>query len=158
MLSRIVGPFLKLSDDTFQVQLNRTFCTVDRRNNDMWILASHPGDDEYKSAVQQALLRLVANRDGQPQKITFPGIPDQPLGTGTVALKASSDAHLPVHYFVREGPAEVEGSTLTLLPIPPRARFPVYVTVVAWQWGRKIEPKVQTAPLEQVTFAITKSP
>jgi hypothetical protein len=155
VLSPIVGPVVKLADDTFQIHLDRKFSTTDRRNNDIWILASHPGDDQYKSAVQQALFRLQPNKEGRPQKITFPNIPDQPIGTKTVSLNASSDAGLPVHYFVREGPAEVEGNTLTLLPIPPRAKFPVRVTVFAWQWGRGSDPKVQTAPFEEVSFNIS---
>jgi hypothetical protein len=154
VLSPIFGAIVKLADDTFQIHLDRKFSTADRRNNDIWILASHPGDDYYKSAVQQALFRLQPNREGQPQKITFANIPDQPIGLKTVSLNATSDAGLPAHDFVREGPAEVEGRTLTLLPIPPRARFPVRVTVVAWQWGRGGDPKVQTAPLEEVSFNI----
>jgi len=38
----------------------------------------------------------------------------------------------------------------------PRAKFPVKVTVVAWQYGRVLEPKLKTAePVEQ-TFSIVK--
>ena len=54
----------------------------------------------------------------------------------SVELRATSDAGLPVSYFVREGPGVIEGSTLRLTPIPPRAKFPIILTVVAWQWGR----------------------
>ena len=35
-----------------------------------------------------------------------------------------------------------------------RARFPVNVTVVAWQWGRGAEPRVKTAAPVERTFAI----
>jgi hypothetical protein len=37
----------------------------------------------------------------------------------------------------------VEGDTLKFTPIPPRAKFPVKVTVVAWQHG--LPGKVKTA-------------
>jgi hypothetical protein len=62
-----------------------------------------------------------------------------------------------VYYYVREGPAEVRGDTLVFTPIPPRSKFPVKVTVVAWQWGRSVEPKVQTAAPVEMTFSITRS-
>jgi hypothetical protein len=40
--------------------------------------------------------------------------------------------------------------------IPRRARFPIEVTVVAWQWGRSIEPKLQSATPIERRFLITK--
>ena len=70
-------------------------------------------------------------------------------------LRATSDAGAPVYYYVREGPAEVEGDTLRFTKLPPRAKFPVRVTVVAWQYGRSLEPKLQSAaPVEQSFFVI----
>jgi hypothetical protein len=49
------------------------------------------------------------------------------------------------------GPAVVENGVLKIAELPTRARFPVSVKVVAWQFGRGIEPLVQTAqPVEQV--------
>jgi hypothetical protein len=47
-------------------------------------------------------------------------------------------------------------NTLKLTAIPPRAKFPVTVTVVAWQWGRSIPPLLKTAvPIER-TFNVIK--
>jgi hypothetical protein len=63
---------------------------------------------------------------------------------------------VPVHYYVREGPAEIEGDTLKFTAIPPRAKYPVKVTVIAWQWGRSIEPKLKTAEPVERTFNIVK--
>lgn len=155
-VSRITGPVRQVNHDTFQVQLNRTASTKDSRNLDVWILASHPGDARFKSAVQQALLHLQPNTRGSAQKIDFPPIADQPANAISVALRATSSSGLPVSYYVREGPAEVEGDTLRLTTIPPRARRPVSITVVAWQWGRSTEPAVNTAtPVEQ-TFEIIR--
>ena len=31
---------------------------VDRRMGDIWLVAKHPGDAEYKSAVEQALMKI----------------------------------------------------------------------------------------------------
>jgi hypothetical protein len=96
------------------------------------------------------------NTDGQRQQITFNAITNQKQGTKFIQLKATSDAGVPVHFYVKEGPVLIKGSQLQFTKIPPRAKFPVKVTVVAWQYGRSTEPKLQTAhPVEQ-TFYITK--
>lgn len=71
-------------------------------------------------------------------------------------LNAVSSANVPVYYYVREGPAEIEGNTLRFTAIPPRAKFPLRVTVVAWQWGRSIEPKLKTADPVERSFNLTK--
>ncbi|MCS3161951.1 hypothetical protein NXX71_14925 [Bacteroides faecis] len=39
--------------------------------------------------------------------------------------------------------------------IPPRTKFPVKITVVAWQYGRSTEPKVQTAEAVEQSFCLT---
>ena len=61
-----------------------------------------------------------------------------------------------MQYYVREGPAEVDGDTLRMTAIPPRAKFPVRVTVVAWQFGRATEPMLKAAASVERTFLITK--
>lgn len=156
-LSRISGPVVQLSRDTFAVSLNRSSIPGDRRAGDIWLLASHPGDAKYKSAVQQALLKIpIRLTEGTEQHITFPKISDQKAGAKSVRLAATSDAHVKVYYYVREGPAEADGDQLKFTRIPPRAKFPVKVTVVAWQYGRALAPKLQSAePVEQ-SFLITK--
>jgi hypothetical protein len=85
-------------------------------------------------------------------------IPDQKAGTSMppVKLAARSSAKIPVYYYVREGPAEVDDAgTLTFTPVPPRSKYPVSVTVVAWQWGRSIDPLIQSAKPVERTFTIT---
>lgn len=156
-LSRLSGPVAKINDDTFRVQFDRIYSTSDKRNFDIWLLASHPGDAKYKSAVQQALLKIpIRFTDGAEQRIAFPKIPNQKLGTKSVKLNATSDSGAKVYYYVREGPAEVDGDVLKFTAIPPRAKHPLKVTVVGWQYGRSIEPKLKSAePVEQ-TFFITK--
>ena len=87
------------------------------------------------------------------------GVYDQVMkaltGTDVVELRAESDCGLPVRYYVKEGPAEVEsGHRLRLTRIPPRAQFPVKVTVVAWQYG--LPGKVQTDEPVERSFYIVK--
>jgi hypothetical protein len=155
-LSRIVGPCTQTGPDTFALCFGRAEYTANRRNNDMWIVASHPGDEQYKGMVQQLMVRANPNKDGVPQQITFPEIPDQKPDAKSLKLNASSDAGVPVSYYVREGPVEVEGDTLRFTPIPPRAKFPVKVTVIAWQWGHSTDPKIRTAERVERTFSIVK--
>jgi hypothetical protein len=58
-----------------------------------------------------------------------------------------------VRFFVREGPAEITGDTLRFTAVPPRAKFPLAVTVVAWELGRATEPRRQAAtPVERTFF------
>jgi hypothetical protein len=73
------------------------------------------------------------------------GYPNQRKGKKALQLHATTDAGLPVQYYVLEGPVEMNGNLLKFTPIPPKAKFPVKVTVVAWQYGQSIEPKVQPA-------------
>jgi hypothetical protein len=156
-ISRISGPVVQLSADTFSVCFNRSSIPADRRAGDIWLLASHPGDARYRSAVQQALLKIpIRLADGSEQHIAFPQIPDQKVGAKSVRLNASSDSGARVHYYVREGPAEIDGDELKFTAIPPRARFPVKVTVVAWQYGRSTEPKLRTAKPVDCSFFILK--
>lgn len=151
----ITGPVQQLGPDAFRVAFNRTFSTTDKRGHDIWFLAHHPGDDTYKGAVQQALLRVPRFADGVSQTITFPAIADQKAGVTTVPLAANSSAGAPVGYYVREGPAFVRDGVLHLVPLPPRAKLPVKITVVAWQAGRGSGPKLQTAVPVERTFLLT---
>ncbi|HEY8932909.1 MAG TPA: hypothetical protein VIM44_06335, partial [Rariglobus sp.] len=132
---------------------------ANRRNHDLWLVASHPGDERYKSIVQQAMVHVTPTKTGTPQRITFPAIADVTVdktlaAPAPIALAATSDAGVPVAYYVREGPAEIDGSTLRFTAIPPRSKFPINVTVVAWQFGRATEPKLQTADRVERTFRL----
>ncbi len=155
-VSRITGPAVVQPDGIVRVELNRTASTTDRRAGDIWLLAESPGDRNFKSAVQQAVLHVPEIKTGAEQHLTFSLLPDQKVGAKELKLTATSDAGLPVHYYVREGPASVDGERLILTPIPPGAKLPIRVTVVAWQLGRFGEPAVKAAqPVEQ-SFAILR--
>jgi hypothetical protein len=149
---RIEGPIEQIGPDTFRLSMNRGFTP----SQDIWICATHPGDEQFKSAVQQACIKLPHNTAGADQVITFDPIPNQKLGTGSVELLARSSAGLPVHFFVREGPAVVSGETLRLLDPPVRSKFPLHVTVIAWQWGRSIAPLVKSAQMVEQSFEVQR--
>lgn len=62
---------------------------------------------------------------------------------------ATSDSGLPVYYYVKYGPAEIHGNMLKFKEIPPRSKFPIEVSVVAWQYG--IYGRFRTAePVERI--------
>lgn len=155
-VSRITGPVEQTGPDTFAIRFNRLSMPSDRRMGDIWLVARHPGDARYRNAVEQALMKIPFRlTDGADQQIHFPAIADQKAGIKSLMLNAASSAGVPVYYYVREGPAEMDGATLKFTKIPPRTKFPAKVTVVAWQYGRNIEPRLKTAePVEQ-TFSIT---
>jgi hypothetical protein len=157
VIERICGPFEKLGPETFAVRFNRSGAAGGTRALELVFAAVHPGDAEYKPAVQQGHMMIPArNAEGAEQKTTFLEIPDQPLDTKSVKLRATSDSGAKVYYYVLAGPAEVDGAELKLLPVPPRSRFPVKVTVVAWQYGRAKDPKLKTAEPVERSFYLTK--
>ncbi|MBI2512113.1 MAG: hypothetical protein HYV96_09040 [Opitutae bacterium] len=150
LVSAITGPVEPIAPGVFRVAFSRTASTIDARSHDIWLRAHHPGDARHKGAVQQALLRVPAFTEGAGQTIDFPPIADQFASAEFVPLAATSDAGVSVSYYVREGPAFVRGGILHFTPLPPRTRFPVTITVVAWQLGRGAAPKLRAAlPVER---------
>ena len=130
-----------------------------KRSREIWFAAVYPGDSSYKRSVQTASIQFpLRNEKGKDQTITFPPIGNQKLGAAPVKLAAVSNASgAVVHYYVREGPAKIaNGDHLEFTPIPPRTNFPIKVTVVAWQWGRSINPLLKTAEPVKRSFHIVK--
>jgi hypothetical protein len=97
------------------------------------------------------------NKTGKPQTIDFPKIANQNRVVKTLKFKATSDSGLPVQFFVVSDPAELkDDDTLEFHPTPPRSKFPMRVIVGAYQWGRAVEPKVQSADPMFQEFLVTK--
>jgi hypothetical protein len=145
------GPVYQLSENTFQIRFDRqAFRTP-------VIQVIQEGNEQFCRALQPGKIMIQSkNMEGKPQLILFPKVENQKVGIKELKLNATSDAGLPVHYFVKAGPAVVKGDRLILTPIPPRSKYPVKVTVVAWHWGRTIEPKIQTAEQVEQSFLILK--
>lgn len=153
---KLNGHFESLGLNRFRLQPDFTW---PNRGGGYYVQAVHPGDERFRPAVQPGFIPpFEKNTAGQAQRITFPKIPDQVAGVSSVRIAASADSGMPVSLYVLEGPAHVEGDELIISPVPPRTRFPVKVTVVACQWGRSREPKVQTAEFVERSFSITRNP
>lgn len=148
----ITGPAIQTGPNTFRIKFDREGLV-----GTIWLQAEHPGDEQYRRSVQPGQMVIPARlTTGIPQKITFPDIGDQKADTKTIELKATSDSGLPVDYYIVAGPTELEGRMLKITDISIRSKYPIKVTVVAYQWGRTIEPFYQSAkPVEQ-TFSIIK--
>lgn len=135
-VERICGPVEKWNDTTFVVAFYRMGLENKKRTNDIWLVAQQDADSVHKSAVQQLNLKFTYPiRTGQVQNIQFPRISNVRRGTQYLHLRAKTDSGLSVRYYVKEGPAKFESGRLYLTEIPPRSRFPIRVTVVAWQYG-----------------------
>jgi hypothetical protein len=156
-ITRICGPVEKINDTTFTVRFYRMGLDNEKRTGDIWLMASHPGDKNYKSSVQQFNIRIpLQNKEGIDQHIRFPAIQNIKQGINSIYLKASSDSGMPVYFYTQEGPAEWKDGKLVFTKIPARSKFPVKVTVVAWQYGRSIEPKIKSATSVVQSFYIFK--
>lgn len=156
-IKRITGPIRQVSGDTWELAFNRASFLGDRRGNEAWLAAIWPGDSSWKRAVQQSRLGIPGrNKDGSAQTITFDLPASLRYGTRELKLSAKSDSGLPVRYFVREGPAEIEGDTVKFSQLPPRTKFPLTVTIVAWQFGRATDPKIQTAEPVERTLTLVR--
>ena len=155
-MSRICGPVEVVNDTTFTVRFYRMGLDNPKRTGGICLMASVKQDHKYRSAVQQVEIRIpYRNKEGISQRIIFPKLSDAKASVKEISLKGTADSGLPVYYYVKEGPAEIKGDKLVLTKIPPRAKFPVKVTVVAWQYGCSGEPKVQTAEAVEQSFYIT---
>jgi len=157
-INRICGPLAQTGPDTYSIRFYRMGMNNSKRTSVIWFLIRQRGDAKYKEIEEQAAMNIpYPNTKGTPQLITFPEIQNQKERAKFLRLKATSDAGVPVYYYVEEGPAEVtHGNVLAFNPIPPRAKFPVKVTVVAWQYGRTFDPYLESATPVTQTFYITK--
>lgn len=157
-ISRICGPVEIVNDSTFRVSFYRMGLNNKKRTADICLIASNKGDETYKSAVQQLLLHIpFSNKEGKEQQIVFDSILNTITTNKFVNLHAVTNTGMPVYYYVQEGPAEVIGNKLILTPIPPKSKFPIKITVLAWQYGRNTEPKIQTAkPVERIFYINNK--
>ena len=93
-----------------------------KRTASITLVASADGDRQYKECVQELSFSIpYPLTEGRRQHILFPGIENVSADAKSVPLRATSDCGLPVYYYVKEGPAEVEGNELVLKKIPPVA-------------------------------------
>jgi len=142
-------------ENTFRIRFSNF--GINGRACNLMLMAYQEGDRNYKYAEQPAQVVFPQKlTNGTPQKITFEKILDQPRDVKSVELHATSDAGLPVDFLIQQGPGEVRDGKLVFTEIPPRTKFPLKVTVIAWQYGHGgASPVRSAAPVEQ-TFLINQ--
>ena len=141
--------------NTFRIRFDHF--GISRFTNNIQVMVYNEGDAKYKYAEQAGQIKFPEkNTVGKKQVITFPQIADVLSSTTSIKLNAVSDAGYPVSYFVRSGPADVDGDQLNFSTIPPRTKYPAKVTLVAYQWGRSIVPLIQSAQAIEQIFYIQK--
>jgi hypothetical protein len=146
----VSGPATVAGPRTFRMQFDGLTPATGRSR--VTFMAYSEGDAEYRYTEQVGMMPrgFKGLTKGRDQALTFPPIGDLKTDSAPVALKATSDAGLPVEYYVAHGPARVKDGRLHVSEVPARATFPIEVKVVAWQFGRGVEPLVKTAvPAEQ---------
>jgi hypothetical protein len=150
-LYQVMGPAVQLNDTTFKIQFDR------QQPRNVMIMADEPGNDTFRRAVQPAILAVqYPLTQAGAQHIDFPVIKDQPLDIKQIPLHATASSGLPVQYYIRSGPAIIDGNRITLTKIPIRSKYPVKITVVACQLGSTIEPLFQSAQPVIRNFYIKK--
>jgi hypothetical protein len=153
MLYPVMGPAAQIDSCTFRLQLDR------QAPRNITIMADQSGDGHYRRATQPGVIAVTSfmSKQGRLQRIIFPGIDNVTTKTKSLLLTATSDAGLPVFFYVKSGPAVVEGNRLIFTDLPLKSRFPIKITVVAWQNGRiTAEPFVQCAEPVSQTFFMTR--
>jgi hypothetical protein len=145
----ICGPMAPLGNGKFKIALDRSYKAAAN-----YLVIKKEGTPTIRYSLQPVAIKLNENVEGNPQKITFDKISDVRAGTVSVPLRAKSDSGLPVEFYVEYGPAIIKDGKLVFTPIPPRSRFPVEVSVAAWQWGTPKPPKVKTAEIVKQKFLI----
>jgi len=137
-----------LDDNRFQISLNRTYGYMGN-----FMLLSYPGGNGYRQTTSPLSLTIDPHKTGTEQHIDFDTIVDMSIKKKSITLHAKASSGLPVKYFVKAGPAIIEGDKLIFTSIPAKSKLPIKVTVVAWQWGNE---SVQTAPLVEREFNLTR--
>lgn len=147
----VCGQYKPLGNGLFRICLDRTWSFTAN-----YVGARQIGNETIRPIFEPCGLTLPKNTTGKPQKISFDKINEVKAGTPSITLSAHSDAGLPVSYYVVAGPAIVQDGQLRFTPIPPKSKYPITVTVAAWQWGRNKEPKIKMADIVKQSFLITK--
>lgn len=155
-LEIIAAPAYVSSDTTLTLQWNR-MAAWEEKEVFIDFCIKHPGDSAYRPAVQQARITIpVRLTEGTEQHIRFKPIRNISQKTRSLILRASSDSGLPISFYAECGPVRIEGNRLIVEEMPPKSRYPVKVSVVAFQYGKAGNDPVQTAePVRQV-FYITE--
>lgn len=152
-LNLLTGPIVQTGPSTFAFALSR------ESGADGWIEERANQTAEYRKAVQPGKITLKGVSVGAPQQIHFEKIESHATNRPLILLHASSDAGLPVRFYVVSGPARVDGDHLTLTEFPRSGAQQIQVIVTAYQLGRAAsgsQTAIQQADPVTQQFMITR--
>lgn len=150
-LYHVMGPAVQVDANVFKLQFDR------QSPRNIMIMADAPGNNEFRRATQPVSLNIPAVlKEGIEQKINFPSIKNQRVDVKLLKLNATSTSGLPVRYYIKSGPAVIERDKIVLTPIPVKSKYPVKVTIVAYQWGSTLVPLYKSAESVIQEFYIEK--
>lgn len=129
-LNVITGPIAQTGPSTFAFALSR------ESGSDGWIEEQADQTAEYRKAVQPGKITPKGISTGLPQHIHFDQIPPRKAIRAPIILHASSDAGLPVRFYVVSGPARIDGNRLTITEFPRSGASAIPIIVTAYQTGR----------------------
>jgi hypothetical protein len=152
LVRQVSGPVVAAGSNTLRIQYDSLAPATE--GSRVTFMAYSAGDKEYRYTELVGMMTrgFAGLKKGKVQTITFPPLPNLNVDSGPIELEATSDSGLPVEYYVAYGPATIVGGKLCITELPARAKFPIDVKVVAYQFGSGVEPLVKTAaPIEQTT-------
>ncbi len=125
-----------LGNLTFKLRFNR-FSPNAGGYTQSYVSLYKEGNDTVAASLRNVRLdRTQSTMAGfKSQFIIFPTINNIDVNTRSVTLKATANSGLPVEYFVRNGPAVVVGNQLIITQIAEGTKFPIPITVGAYQVG-----------------------
>jgi hypothetical protein len=150
------GPVVATGPTTLRIKYDNLASATERTR--VTFLACSPGDERYRYTEQVGMMPrgFKGLTKGKQQKIDFPPVGKLRANSHPLKLRATSDAGLPVEYYVAFGPATISDGKLKIADLPLRARYPLAAEVVAYQFGRGVEPLVATAEPVRQTIRIEK--
>lgn len=147
-IKQVSGPIVAVGKSQFRVRHNELAPAME--NARVTFMAFSNGDEQYRYTERVGMISQLALTTGKPQTITFPPIGNLKPDSAPVELNATSDSGIPVEYHIAYGPGKIVDGKLAIVDIPHRAKFPMMLRIVAYQFGCGIQPHVQTAePVEQ---------
>ena len=149
---QVSGPIVASGDNTFRIRFNELAPATE--NARITFMAYSNGDQEYRYTERVGMISRIVFTEGKPQTIKFPRIADVKADTLPLELNATSDSGLPVEYHIAYGPAQTTDGKLTITELPRRTTQPITVKIIAYQFGRGVEPLVQTAALVEQSIRI----
>jgi len=149
----VSGPVAARGANTFRMHYDALAPAGARARVTFMAYSAGDKDYRYTEIVGMMPRGFRGLKKGKDQTITFPPIGNIKFNSEPVELKATSDAGLPVEYYVAYGPGEITGRRLKISQLPRAATLPIKMKIVAWQFGRAVAPLVKTAaPVEQTIW------